>query len=446
MLGFVVARVGVLFGAAALVAIGLAVFVTSRPINGLIAGVALVLLIPYWYGKGGVTVMQLGVGLAIAGILITTVVRGTSVRWTGVDLVVAGMLLAAGLDWWLRDGNLAAARAIANTVLPLVFYFAARLAGGRAARALLWTLVIAAALASFSLFYEFARGSAVFVSPSTYNWSGGAGQTIFRPGGVFGSPPAAITVLAMAALVGIALWGETAGRRRTLLCGCLALIVAGGLVTFTRAGWIGFAAGLLSFVVLLRWKAGVRLPRVGVAIMAAAGVAILVALPAISQTSVFRLGVTRGGTFAVRESYWSLALPLVGDTPGHLLFGRGLNSMVVGTRPDLGGLDASIADAPDLIADGTHNQYIRTLLEQGVVGLGLSILWLGGVLILAVRRMGSLARDDRRLVAGLAAATLSFLVVSLADNTFRDPNSLAIIALLTGLLVSLCKPPRRRAA
>lgn len=443
LLGIVIARVGLVIGAACVIAVGLALFVAQRSVNGLVAGMATVLLLPVWYDRGGVTVMQLAVALALVGIVSATALQRARLSWISVDFVIVGLVLAAGIDWWLRGDNFAAGRATANTVLPLTFYFAARLTQRRAVRVVLWALVIAAALSTFSLFYEFVRGSSVFVDPSSYYWRATSGQAIFRPGGVFGSPPAAVTVLGMLGLVGIALWHETSGRRRSIVSGCIGLIVIAGAITFTRAGWIGFGAGLLAYLVILRWKGNLRLPR-ALALVPVAAVAVLLALPTVSQTRWFQQGVTRGGTLTVRESYWNLARRMISDSPQHLLFGRGINSMVVGARPELGGLQADIAESPDLISAGTHNQYVRTLMEQGLVGLSLIALWLGGTLVLALRGIGRVAAADRSLVAGLAAATISFLVVSFIDNTIRDPNSLAVIACLTGLLVSFCNPTGRK--
>jgi O-antigen ligase len=82
------------------------------------------------------------------------------------------------------------------------------------------------------------------------------------------------------------------------------------------------------------------------------------------------------------------------------------------------------------------------LLEQGLVGLALMLLWLGGAVALAARRVARLPNSDRRLVAGITAALACFLVISFVDNTLRDPNSVAAVSLLTGVLVSICVPVR----
>lgn len=443
LLGTAVARAGIVIGALPIVAVALLVFLLRRPINGLVAAVGIVVLIPDWYGKGGVTVIQLACGLAVAGLVTSWLLDRVRLRLTAVDYAVVGVLVAAGMDWWLRGGNFTGARATATTVMPLMFYFAARVAVARAmTRTVLLTLIGAATLASLTVYYEFVRGSVVFTDPGSYYWAAAAGHSIFRPEGVFGSPPAAVTILSMVVLAGFPLLRETFGQRRRLLGACLAAMLVAGALTFTRAGWIGFGAGMLTYVTVLRLRAGARLSR-WVKVVPVLAVAVLIALPALQHTTWFKFGVQRGGTLAVRESYWTQALPLITDSPAHLVLGHGLNALVAGTRSGLGGLQTGFAENPNLISAGAHNQYIRTLLEQGIVGLALSLVWLVGAAVIAVRRVPTLRSDDRPLVAGLLAATVSLLVVSLTDTSFRDVNSLGVVSLLTGLLVSLCVPAWR---
>ena len=441
--GAIATHEGAKVGVALIIAPPLAWFVFSRPRNALIVGLAVVVALPYWY-KFGFLVLNLGAGLAILAILLATQ-RGARFRWTYVDAAVIAILLAILADWWLRRGSVAALRQTFDTVSPLAFYFAARLVRGPTARVITWTLVIAATLGTLTMFAEFAKGSPLFYAPSSYDWNGGTQGAIFRPAGVFGSPPAAVLVLAMVALAGIAIFPEVTGRPRSLLAGCLALILIAGFITFTRAGWIGFGAGLLTSMAMMWLWGGAPFPRWLVYVPVAAAVAVLL-LPTFSSTSWFQAGVQRGGTLAYRQTIWSQALPLVADTTQHLLFGHGFDSLVAGSQSQLGGLQADLAEVPLLVQHGPHNMYIEALLEQGVLGLFVLLAWLGGALVTGLRQVGKVAQPDRRLVAGLTGATICFLVSSLADASFREPNTVTVIALLTGLLVSLCTAPAVRSA
>ena len=123
--------------------------VVSRPINGLLIGAAMMMLVPSWYGKGGMTVTQMAAAVALAGTLIAVLVNRRTIRFTFVDWAVVAIVLAAAADWYMRGENFAGARATANVVTPLAFYFAARtLTGsGRSVRMIVWLLVVAGALA-----------------------------------------------------------------------------------------------------------------------------------------------------------------------------------------------------------------------------------------------------------------------------------------------------------
>ena len=443
-LGLVIGRSGPAIGAACLTAVSLGVLVASRPINGLLVGVGVMMLVPYWYTKGGITVAQMAAAVAGVATLTAVLVNRRAIHFTFVDWAVVAIVLAAVADWYLRGENFAGARATANAVTPLAFYFAARiLAGsGRSVRTILWLLVVAAALGSLTVFYEFARGTPVFVSPSTYKWNSGSGL-IFRPSGVYGSPPAAVIVLAMVALAGIPLLRETTGRNRVFLLGCLALVIGAAFVTFTRAGWIGCAAGLLTYLVMVTWRGGLRLPR-WVAAAPLIGVVCLAALPMVSHTNWFQLGVTRGQTLQFRESYWAVTEPLVVDSPAHLLFGRGLNSFTAADEPALGSVQASLAEIPGPLTQTTHNQYLQTLVEQGVIGLMLYLCWLLGTVVVGFRNIRRVDPGDRRIIAGLVGATIAFVVASFADSSFLEASPFAVVALLTGLTVSLCAPAGRK--
>jgi O-Antigen ligase len=441
-LGLVVASSGPTT-AAGVAALGLAALVAWRPMNGLLLGVTLMMLVPYWYGRGGITLLQLAAALALAGTLSAVLVNRRSIRFTFVDWAVVAIVLAAFADWYLRGENFAGARATANVVTPLVFYFAARIltGSGRSVRMILWLLVSAGALASLTVFYEFAKGAPVFQNPATYKWNSGLGS-IFRPGGVYGSPPAAVMVMAMVALAGIPVLRETSGRKRLFLLGCLALILGAGFVTFTRAGWIGCGAGFVTYLVMVTWPGRLRLPR-WVAVVPLIGVLFLAALPVVSHTSWFQEGVTRGQTLQFRESYWAVTEPLITDSPTHLLFGRGLNSFTAAAEPALGSVPSSLAEIPGPLVQTTHNQYLQTLVEQGVVGLVLYLCWLLGTAAAGFRSIRRVAPGDRRIIAGLVGATICFVVGSFADSSFREAGPFVVVALMTGLAVSLCAPAGR---
>jgi O-antigen ligase len=286
------------------------------------------------------------------------------------------------------------------------------------------------------LFYEFfVLHRPLFGNASTYQWSREAGS-LFRPGGTFGSPPAAVTALSMTTLCGLVLLVRSSGGRRLVVWLGLAISVGGIIITFTRAGLIGFALGVMVFVAL--WRP-VALGRLTFGLVAVSVVFLLAVLPHLAGKDWYQEGVTRHGNLADREFRWRSAWPVITNSTTHLVVGHGFNSLLVGRPTGLTGQpDADLAAVPILIRDSPHSQYIRTLLEQGLVGLGLLVAWLLGSVGRAVGavRKATLRAEDRALLAGCAAGIVSFMVVSSAGDGLRDPSSLAIVALLTGLVAS----------
>jgi len=206
------------------------------------------------------------------------------------------------------------------------------------------------------------------------------------------------------------------------------------VITFTRAGLIGFFIGAVVFVLL--WRP-VLLGRLAVG-LAAVGIAFaLVILPVVGAKSWYREGIDRSGTFANRQARWVLAWPVITNTPKHVVFGHGINSLLVGHPEGLSGEpQADLAAVPILVTDSPHSQYIRTLLEQGFLGLGLLLVWLLGTIAAGVKAVPRVPPEDRAVLAGSVAGIVSFIVVALVDDNLRDPAGFAIVALLSGFVAA----------
>src|SRR5262249_41271645 len=132
------------------------------------------------------------------------------------------------------------------------------------------------------------------------------------------------------------------------------------------------------------------------------------------------------------------------DSPDHLLFGHGFNSLVVAAGEVPGRFDPELGRAPDLRAHGPHSQYVRTALEEGLVGVALLLVWLLGAVragVLAARRATSRRRE---VIAAYVGAVVSLVVVATAGDALRHPGTLAVGAVLTGSLVTLCESKGQR--
>jgi O-antigen ligase len=418
-------------------------FLLARPENGLLAGTVLVLLVPSSAALGSpqAGVVRVAVLLSFVGFCVL-VVRGEAppARFAVPDLFVAGLVIAAWASWFVRPHGPHTAQATLAAVLPAGFYLAGRRFGGVA-----WTLIAAAVLlattaASVTVLYEFfVAHRPLFTSQSSYYWNAN-GQALFRPGGVFGSPPAAAATLAMSTLIGASLLATTRGAARRCVWICLGVSLAALVVTFTRASLIAVAVGFVLYLVVLRPPGLARLVYAGIVLALLAGVFVL---PRVTQTSWYQKGILRPGSLAVRESYWSAAWPVIVNSPQHFLVGHGINSLY----RDPTAQDALLDPQPDITAVPTlatlspHSQYVRTLVEEGLVGLILLVGWLGLSLLKTGRAAWSAVGPRRAALAACAAAIASFLIDAYVADTLRETTCFALVALVSGVGVTLAQNP-----
>lgn len=418
----------------AIVAGPLAVFLLGRSSRSFLLATVFVLLVPptFGLGLGQSSVPRVEAPLLLLALAVGMFERHGRLRIVAVDLMVIAFVALGFVSWQVAAHPPHSLVTTINFLAPVTFYAAARRFAPEKSQAILWVLLAGGALASLTLYYEFfVTHQPLFIDQSSYYWNAG-GSYIFRPGGVFGSPPGAATVLAMTALCGLPLAWDGNRRRRLVARACLSLSIVALILTFTRGPLIGFVTGLIIYVVLLRPTAWGRL----VFGMAVVGLFFaLVLLPRISHAAWYQKGVLRGGTLATRQSYWAVSWPLITNSREHLLFGHGINSLLVGRSELPGTIQPDIATEPTLTIRGPHNQYVRTLLEEGLLGLGVLLAWLVGTAAMGARSAWR-ATIDRPLLAAGTAAIASLVVGSLVDDVLRHPPSFSVVALITGLVVA----------
>jgi O-antigen ligase len=427
--------------AAALLAfLPIAAFVMHRKENGVLLGTALIVVLPWWMTLGS---SQMKVEV-VASVLATTAIlfrigdrrRGRQ-RFGFLDGAVAAFVTAAVISFiFTGPHTYHSFTALFFYICPIAFYVGAREVAGKSARLVSCTLFIAGTVAAIPLFYEFfVAHRPLFTNGNIYYWQGAGG--LFRPGGTFGGAPQAVIALSMTTLCGLGLLIASSRRVRVPLFAALALSITAMVLTFTRAGLIGFAAGALILVAASRRTALGPL----LVVLAALGVvAVLVVLPSLAGQSWYNEGVVRHGTFADRETRWRVAWPVITNSPEHFIAGHGVNSLLVGHPTGLSGQPQhDLAAVPILIAVSPHSQYFRALLEQGVIGLTLLLTWLLGSVVQALNRLRSV-RDERTraILAACAAGIVSVLIASLAGDALRDPPTLGIVSILSGLIAGTC--------
>jgi hypothetical protein len=422
-LGFVIVRWGPKAGLA-LVLLPLAVYVVMQPRGGLLLALAIVLAIPYWWSAGPVHWVRVAWVLPLVAWLL-----GRRPRLTWIDVTLALFLVISALGWYLQEDQAAGGKILFYSVAPLTLFLAARAVEPAKVPFVMAFAFIAGTVGALTVLYEAAAGHLLFGQPAdTYYWNASAG-TVFRPGGVYGSPPVAAAVLAMTALCGLPVLRSWRGWKRVGGASCMLITFSAMVSTLTRAPLIGFAAGLVVYLVtssspLLRPTRVV--PTLLVVVLGA-----LVLLPSLESTSLFQRGVERGGTLAARVGYWQLALPIVTASPHNLIFGIGTEAA---SAPVKGGpASAALAESPVLITVGPHNQYVLTLLEEGIIGLAALIGWLLVTIVAGLR--ASLARPDP-FAAALPAAVIVVAVALLADATLFDPSTIATLGVVTGLIIA----------
>jgi putative inorganic carbon (HCO3(-)) transporter len=203
----------------------------------------------------------------------------------------------------------------------------------------------------------------------------------------------------------------------------LALVITG-----SRGGWMGAAAGLGVLAVLrIRDIEAMRVRRVlaanRVAVVIAAAAVIL--LGAIAAPALFvRLDAGDAGRVELWRAAWAIFT-------GHPVLGAGPGAWQ-GLRPL-----SSISDPNTAVLYTCHDSVLQILAETGVLGL-VAVTWLALAIARAGAREIRRSTGERRVEAEIAVAALVAIGVhSLVDTLFFVPA----IALLTMFLVAQLDPP-----
>ena len=425
-LGYLVAVGHGVVGIAAVGLPALAFLLARQQENALIVGVLLMLSIPYWIGLGAeqATVARVAAVTALG----TVILCSRKVQLNRVDAAVAVLVAAAVVAWQLGSHEPGSEKILLNFLLPVTFYLAARTIPLPKRDRVLWAILIGGAIGAATVIYEWLVHDPVFIDPDRYLWNT-TSTTIFRPGGIFGSPPGAAAVLAMAVLAGLPLARRSRANLRLAVIAVLALMTIAVTLTFTRAGIVGLVAGSALYL----WMTGSRLfrPVPLVCSMLALTAVVFVAVPHVEQSPLFQQGIVRPGNFEQRQSFWELAIPITTGDAKSFVFGKG-TGVTLAARAG-GSTPADIATSPVLVELGTHNQYVLHLLEQGILGLGALLFWLG---ISIHMGLGVSRRLDDNAAAGATAALIAFSITLTLGNGLLHAPTFGLAALLSGLVAT----------
>ena len=223
----------------------------------------------------------------------------------------------------------------------------------------------------------------------------------------------------------------TAGSPRTRwLFGAVAVVdLAAFILTQSRGGIVGLAAGLIAALVV----AGRARPRMLalVLVLLAAGLGYYVAY---KPAHIFHGGSSASGTSSGRLNLWQVGLRVWG---GHPIGGVGLGNYSV-AEPAYAIQPINLTQVYQIVNEQlvVHNTYLQLAAELGLVGLGLFLTILAVPLRLAGRALGRLERAHHELefhVRGLLAGTIGMLVAyAFLSAEFEKP-----LWLVLGLLASV---------
>ena len=234
--------------AIALIFLPVIVWLLFRSKVGLVLGIALLLVVPYWYtlGSAQADVLRVASLAAASTLLFARRMRPSPIDWA-VGIYAAVLILG----WILQYDHPHAGRVVSEELTPVGFYIGARAIQPARVRLVFIVVLIAGTVGALTVLYEFAAHHVVFGNPTAYDWNA-TGSSIFRPGGIFGSPPAASTVLGFVIMFGLTCRSFLRGRRRFGATICVAICALALVLTFTRAGIIGAALAAILYMWLVR--------------------------------------------------------------------------------------------------------------------------------------------------------------------------------------------------
>jgi len=329
--------------------------------------------------------------LVFATLMIVGVVTGR-VRLNQCPSIVAVLLgLALAINLFSFIDAVDAARAVrffAITAYLIVFsvwlttYATSRGRMRSLLSAYVWGAVAMSAVACLALFISF-PASELFVYSV-----GGRAQGLFKDPNVFGP----FLVPALLILTEEILAPRLIRIGRIPKLAAFAILSLGLLLAYSRAAWLnGFVAFAVLLAVLLLRRGGSRRVVAILSVLVGTGM-LLGAVVAITGSADFLEQRTRLQDYdADRFGAQSRGLALVAEHP-------------LGLGP--GQFD-------EISPTAAHSLYVRSLAEQGVLGLAVVLLLLAVTLLLAMRNV-SLARDTY----GLGSATLLAAWCGILANSF----------------------------
>ena len=255
------------------------------------------------------------------------------------------------------------------------------------------------------------------------------GSQIKRGKGMFGHPaiPASLCGLILPIVLAYLVTARR-NRDRILLFTVFILGVAGLVLTFSRAGVIGFAAGIAVCFAVAGWSGLV--PRRVITRLAVMSVG----LAALSMPMIVAYFTTRPEAFTMRFYMHEAALQGYLEHP---LLGVGLNNSTAAMKDPRQELtDLGIHVGRSETAD---SYYVAMLVEVGPVGFVLFFGFFGKIVMIALRAMREVAIDLKPLLVGIVAGLASLATQSLSDIPMSGHAVSGLAWLFAALIVAIAR-------
>ena len=307
-------------------------------------------------------------------------------------------------------------------VRPLFLVLIGLLAGAAAARSQKPERFIIAIAVSVWFISAVVIGYVIYIGVPINTLSAPTEREFLAPIGVHANGVGRVLAAAYALL--LFPWWETknAGLKLFLFItmGVLAFAL---MLTFSRGAFTGFIVVNLLF---LAWKLNLR--TVGLAALALAVVALFMPGYVIDRVMVgFDSGDANDVSAGRLEGIWLPLLPEVFKSP---IWGNGLGSVMWLLPQQLGAM---------LPVTHAHNAYLEALLDMGVAGLAMLLLYFWTVWR-GFRALGSnpwLSPEMRGFFQGGAAALACFLVTGWAGSSLRPDADFSYLWLAIGLMYGM---------
>lgn len=191
------------------------------------------------------------------------------------------------------------------------------------------------------------------------------------------------------------------------------------LMTASRAGWLGFAFGLLIFVIILNFK--LLLP------MILLGIGMFPFMPASIINRIYTIGSLSDSSNYYRYELWKSVIAIVKDF-WHTGIGIGYLTFRSVTPYYI----------KNMAPYHTHNTYLQILVEFGLIGLIFFLIFCFQIFKTGIEN--SRKTDDKFIRIFSIAMTASFssiMLHGLAENIFFNPKIIIMFWLIIGLTIKL---------